>query len=55
MFRKHLAAYIEAAPWLATLEAPRAARGRLCRLESAAEIRGAIAALWAEPPRRLAA
>ncbi|HEY1448912.1 MAG TPA: tRNA dihydrouridine synthase DusB [Caulobacteraceae bacterium] len=55
MFRKHLAAYIDAAPWLSTNETPRAARGRLCRLESPAEVREAVKALWAEPPQRLAA
>ena len=55
MFRKHLAAYIEAASWLATDETPRAARGRLCRLESPAEVREAVKVLWAEPPQRLAA
>jgi nifR3 family TIM-barrel protein len=55
MFRKHLAAYIEAAPASATDEAPRAARARLCRLESAAEVCSAVAGLWAPSPRRLAA
>ena len=53
MFRKHLAAYIEAAPWLADEECARTARGRLCRLETSAEVRAAIARLWT--PRRLAA
>jgi tRNA-dihydrouridine synthase B len=33
MFRKHLASYIEAAPWPETAEARRAARATLCRLE----------------------
>lgn len=55
MFRKHLAAYVEAAPWQATDETPRMARSRLCRLETPGEIRRAIRALWAQPSRRLAA
>jgi nifR3 family TIM-barrel protein len=54
MFRKHLAAYVEAAPWQTTDETPRMARARLCRLETAVEIRHALRALWAQP-RRLAA
>ncbi|MGH7025162.1 MAG: tRNA dihydrouridine synthase [Caulobacteraceae bacterium] len=53
MFRKHLAAYVENAPSLATAEAPRAARARLCRLEEPDAVRDAVADLWA--PRRLAA
>jgi len=55
MFRKHLAAYVEAAPWQATSETRREARGRLCRLENPVEVRHAIRALWAEPSQRLAA
>jgi nifR3 family TIM-barrel protein len=55
MFRKHLAAYVEAAPWLATDETPRVARARLCRLEGPADVRRAVEARWAESPRRLAA
>lgn len=47
MFRKHLAAYVDAAPWPAAREERRAARGRLCRLERPAEIHAAISALWA--------
>lgn len=53
MFRKHLAAYVEAAPWLATSEAPRAVRARVCRLEEPSEVIRAIADLW--PDRKLAA
>jgi nifR3 family TIM-barrel protein len=53
MFRKHLAAYIDAAPWLATCETARGARARACRLESKEDVRDAIGGLWAEP--RLAA
>ena len=53
MFRKHLAAYVENAPWLATTEAPRAVRARVCRLEAPSEVIRAIASLW--PDRKLAA
>jgi nifR3 family TIM-barrel protein len=53
MFRKHLAAYVEHAPWLATGEAARAARGRVCRIDEPSAVRDAIAQLWT--PRRLAA
>jgi len=55
MFRKHLAAYIEAAPWPAAPEIRRAARGRLCRLESPREIEVALAQLWPCRDQRLAA
>ncbi|WP_369059704.1 tRNA dihydrouridine synthase DusB [Caulobacter sp. 73W] len=55
MFRKHLASYIEAAPWPQTPEARREARGRLCRLETAAEVEAALTALWSGGDTRLAA
>jgi nifR3 family TIM-barrel protein len=55
MFRKHLAGYIEAAPWPATPEARRAARARLCRLESPREVEAALAQLWPCRDDRLAA
>jgi nifR3 family TIM-barrel protein len=55
MFRKHLAAYVEAAPWPATPEIRRAARARLCRLESPREIEAALAQLWPCRDDRLAA
>ena len=55
MFRKHLAAYIEAAPWPAEATVRREARGRLCRLETAAEVEAALAALWIGDFGRLAA
>jgi len=55
MFRKHLAAYVEQAPWPARTEERRAARGALCRLDSPAEIRSALAKLWLSPAERLAA
>lgn len=46
MFRKHLAAYIEAAPTPIGGEGARVARARLCRLESPTEIGSAIRDLW---------
>ena len=60
MFRKHLAAYIEAAPWsLASgsrgSESPRAARARLCQLETVADVARAIDDLWLCGEHRLAA
>ena len=55
IFRKHLASYVEQAPWPADAEARRRARGALCRLESPAEVEAALAALWSDPDRRLAA
>jgi nifR3 family TIM-barrel protein len=55
MFRKHLAAYIEAAPWPFAPEDRRAARARLCRLETPTEIEAALAGLWAADERRLVA
>ncbi|MGI8840653.1 MAG: tRNA dihydrouridine synthase DusB [Caulobacteraceae bacterium] len=54
MFRKHLAAYIAAAPGLEP-EARRAARADLCRLEAPRDIRTALGALWLSPSSRLAA
>jgi tRNA-dihydrouridine synthase len=50
-FRKHLAAYVEAAAWPADPSVRREARARLCRLESECEIGAALRALWAEPAR----
>jgi nifR3 family TIM-barrel protein len=46
MFRKHLSAYIDAAPWPPQASERRAARARLCRLESAPEVAKAIGDLW---------
>jgi nifR3 family TIM-barrel protein len=54
MFRKHLASYIDAAPWPESVEARRAARSMLCRLEEPAAIEDGLAALWLDG-RRLAA
>jgi len=55
VFRKHLAAYVEQAPWPAAAEDRRAARSRLCRLESPAEVEAGLVALWSDGPTRLAA
>ncbi|MDB5531676.1 MAG: tRNA dihydrouridine synthase DusB [Devosia sp.] len=55
MFRKHLGAYIEAAPWPADPVERRAAKARLCRLEVPAEVEAELAALWRIEPQRLAA
>jgi nifR3 family TIM-barrel protein len=55
IFRKHLAAYIEQAPWPASAEARRAARSELCRLEAPKAVEAALTALWTEPEGRLAA
>ncbi|WP_297511298.1 tRNA dihydrouridine synthase DusB [uncultured Caulobacter sp.] len=54
MFRKHLASYIEAAPWPETAEARRAARADLCRLETPDAVEAALSDLWLAG-RRLAA
>jgi len=55
VFRKHLAAYVDQAPWPPAAEDRRAARGRLCRLECPAEVEAGLVALWTDPSRRLAA
>jgi tRNA-dihydrouridine synthase B len=55
LFRKHLAAYIEAAPWSGTPAARREARARLCRLEGAGEIVDGVYDLWSTGARRMAA
>ena len=54
MFRKHLASYVEAAPWPDSEEARRIARSTLCRLEDPAAIEDGLATLWLGD-RRLAA
>lgn len=46
MFRKHLASYIEAAPWPPSAEERRAARARLCRLDDPATVEAALIDLW---------
>ena len=55
MFRKHLAAYIEFAPWPGSTEGRRAARASLCRLDTPGEIESALTALWGLADERLAA
>jgi tRNA-dihydrouridine synthase len=55
IYRKHLAAYVEQAPWPASAEARRAARSELCRLEDPRAVENGLTALWTDPERRLAA
>ncbi|HEY8617970.1 tRNA dihydrouridine synthase DusB [Phenylobacterium sp.] len=55
IFRKHLAAYIENAPWPATAQARREARAALCRLEDPGEVEDGLRALWRAPEQRQAA
>jgi tRNA-dihydrouridine synthase B len=55
IFRKHLASYIDNAPWPAPAEDRRLARSVLCRLEDPSEIERSLTALWTDPERRLAA
>lgn len=47
VFRKHLGAYVEQAPYPAAVELRRAAKARLCRLATAGEIERELTALWA--------
>lgn len=59
-FRKHLAAYIDAAPddtgdRPVSADGRREARRRLCRMETAGEIAAALEALWRPSRARLAA
>jgi len=55
VFRKHLASYVEQAPWPASADERRQARGLLCRLEAPADVEHGLTALWTEPERKLAA
>ncbi|HEX3888984.1 MAG TPA: tRNA dihydrouridine synthase DusB [Phenylobacterium sp.] len=55
VFRKHLASYIDQAPWPTSAEDRRQARGVLCRLEDPAAVEQGLTALWIDPERRLAA
>jgi len=55
VFRKHLASYVEQAPWPASADERRQARGLLCRLEAPADVEHGLTALWTEPERMLAA
>jgi len=54
MFRKHLASYIDAAPWPDTPEARRAARAELCRLDAPDAIERGLKRLWLEDRRAAA-
>lgn len=49
IFRKHLAAYIENAPWPASAQARREARSRLCRLEDPEKVEAELTRLWRSP------
>ena len=55
IFRKHLAAYVEEAPWPASAEARREARSRLCRMEETAAVERGLEELWTGQQTRLAA
>jgi tRNA-dihydrouridine synthase B len=55
MFRKHLAAYLDAATTADHPEARRAVRAELCRLERPREVAAALSALWAPNETRLTA
>mgnify|MGYP001064332484 FL=1 len=55
IFRKHLAAHIENAPWPADAQARREARAALCRLEDARSVEQGLTALWTTRDHRLAA
>ena len=46
MFRKHLGWYVEQAPWPASPEDRRAAKGQICRLDDPNAVAGSLAALW---------
>lgn len=46
MFRKHLGWYVEQAPWPADPAQRRAAKARLCRLDTPEEVESALTALW---------
>jgi tRNA-dihydrouridine synthase len=54
-FRKHLGWYVEQAPWPACPAERRAAKARLCRLETPAEVEAALEALWLDRDLRAAA
>jgi tRNA-dihydrouridine synthase B len=55
VFRKHLAAYVENAPWPNEAGTRRTARGALCRLEDPGEVERGLIALWRDPQTRMAA
>ena len=51
IFRKHLAAYVEQAPWPASPEVRRAARADLCRLDDPKAVERGLTALWTSDQR----
>jgi tRNA-dihydrouridine synthase B len=55
VFRKHLAAYVEHAPWPVNSLDRRAARAALCRLEDARLVKETLTQLWSSSEERLAA
>lgn len=55
IFRKHLASYVENAPWPASPAARRLARSTLCRMDDPLEVEAGLIALWRDPETRLAA
>ena len=55
VFRKHLAAYVENAPWPPEAEARRSARSWLCRLEDPSGVERGLTALWRGQETRMAA
>jgi tRNA-dihydrouridine synthase B len=50
IFRKHLAGYVEQAPWPADPAVRRAARAELWRLEEPRAVEDALTRLWTDPP-----
>jgi tRNA-dihydrouridine synthase B len=55
IFRKHLAAYVDQAPWPADPLVRREARATLCRLEEPGAVEAGLTTLWTTPDSRLAA
>jgi tRNA-dihydrouridine synthase B len=55
VFRKHLGAYVEQAPWPQDADVRRAAKARLCRLDEPGAVESALEALWTGEHERLAA
>ncbi|THD80791.1 MAG: tRNA dihydrouridine synthase DusB [Phenylobacterium sp.] len=55
IFRKHLAAYIEQAPWPLDAQVRRAARAEFCRLDDPRAVEANLQRLWTDPDWRLAA
>ena len=55
IFRKHLASYVEQAPWPPEASTRREARSQLCRLDDPAAVERGLTALWLDPEGKLAA